>query len=67
MSHLAGTLGRDDLRALRVTNTVQLLMFGLLLLLMPQVLLVEEERTHLFSMLLAAEFFALLIVGRALL
>jgi len=57
-------LTSEEIRALRVTNAVQLVMMTMVNLLWPQVLLVEPPETHFVSTMLYLEFMFFAIVGR---
>ncbi|MFO1524929.1 MAG: adenylate/guanylate cyclase domain-containing protein [Turneriella sp.] len=60
-------LTSGELRAVRTTNGIQLTFFGILLLLVPQILLFEPPETHFLSMMLFAEIVGFFIVARVFL
>lgn len=57
-------LNSGEVRAVRTTNGIQLTFFALLLVLLPQVLLVEPPETHFLSIMLFLEIVAFFVVGR---
>ncbi len=57
-------LNSGDVRAIRTTNGIQLTFFSLLLVLLPQVLLVEPPETHFLSIMLFLEILCFFAVAR---
>ena len=67
LQKLTTNLTSGELRAVRTTNGIQLTFFGILLLLVPQILLFEPPETHAVSMLLFAEIVGFFLVARVFL
>jgi len=60
-------LTSGEIRAIRTTNGIQLTFFTILLILVPQVLLVEPPNTHFLSMMLFGEIVLFFAAGRVFL